>query len=170
MNNTATAGKSLLGPTHPLRLWWSQRPVREQNILRAGALLLGAALLWSVALAPALRTLRTLEATRTTQEAQLQTMLRLQAQAQALQAQPKLSQLAASQALQASVQQAFGTSASLSVNAGNATVTLSGVRPEALAQWLASARTNAHSAPVQARISRAANGWTGTLQMALPAN
>jgi general secretion pathway protein M len=153
-----------------LRLWWTERPAREQNLLRGAALLVGAALLWSVALAPALRTLRSFEASRNTQEVQLQSMLRLQAQAQALQSQPKLSQVAATQALQASVQQAFGTSATLSVNAGNATVTLSGVRPDALAQWLASARTNAHSAPVQARIARAANGWSGTLQMALPAN
>lgn len=154
----------------PLHLWWTQRPPREKTLLRAAAVLVAVAVFWSLAIAPALRTLRSFEARYASQQMQLQTMLRLQSQAQALQGQPRLSQAAATQALQASVQQAFGTKAELSLNAGNATVTLRGVGAEALAQWLASARMEARAAPLQARLTRTANGWSGTLQMGLPAS
>lgn len=154
--------------TANLRTWWNQRPPREKNLLRGCGVLVGLALLWSVALAPALRTLRSYETQRAAQEAQLQTMLSLQAQAQAAQALPRLTPAAATQALQASVLQAFGTHAELTLAGGTASVTLRGVQADALAQWLASARVNAHSAPIQARLTHAPNGWSGTLQMALP--
>ena len=152
-----------------IQAWWAQRAPREKTILQFAALLVAAALLWSVALAPALRTLRTFDDKHRSQEAQLQAMLRLQAQAQSLQSQPRLSQAAALQALQTSVQQVLGPKADFSNNAGNATVTLRGVTAEALAQWLASARTEAHASPVQARLSRAGNTWSGTLQIGLSA-
>lgn len=153
-----------------LRAWWSQRPPREQSLLRLGALLVAVGLLWSLALAPALRTVRTFDAKRTAQDAQLQAMLRLQAQAQALQALPRLSQTAATQALQASVQQAFGALADVTVSGDNATVRVRGVTADALAQWLGNARSNARCVPVQAHLTRAGTGWSGTLQMALPAS
>ena len=152
-----------------LRAWWSQRPPREQSLLRLGALLVVAGLLWSLALTPALRTVRTFDAKRSTQDAQLQTMLRLQAQAQALQALPRLSQPAATQALQASVQQAFGALADVTISGDSATVRLRGVTADVLAQWLANARSNARCVPVQAHLTRAGTAWSGTLQMALPA-
>lgn len=156
--------------TSTLRVWWNQRPPREQSLLRLAALLAAAGLLWSLALAPALRTVRTFEAKRTAQESQLQAMLRLQAQAQALQALPRLSQTAATQALQASVQQAFGTLADVTISGDSATVRLRGVTADALAQWLSSARSNARCVPVQAHLTRAGTAWSGTLQMALPAS
>jgi general secretion pathway protein M len=156
--------------TSTLRVWWNQRPPREQSLLRLAALLVAAGLLWSLALAPALRTVRTFEAKRTAQESQLQAMLRLQAQAQALQALPRLSQTAATQALQASVQQAFGTLADVTISGDSATVRLRGVTADALAQWLSSARSNARCVPVQAHLTRAGTAWSGTLQMALPAS
>jgi len=151
-----------------LHAWWSQRPPREQSLLRLGALLVVAGLLWSLALAPALRTVRSLDAKRSTQDAQLQTMLRLQALALTLRAQPRLSQAAATQALQASVQQAFGTLAEVTFSGDSATVRLRGVTADALAQWLSNARSNAHCLPAQAHLTRAGTGWSGTLQMALP--
>lgn len=152
------------------RPWWAQRAPREKTILRFAALLVAAALLWSVALAPALRTVRAFDAKHAAQEAQLQAMLRLQAQAQGLQAQPRLSPAAATQALQTSVQQAFGPKADLSSNAGNVTVTLRGVSADALALWLANARVEARASPIQARLTRTGDTWSGTLQMGLPAS
>lgn len=150
------------------RVWWAQRAPREKSILKLAALLIGAALLWSVALAPAIGTLRSFEAKRMAQEAQLQSMLRLQAQAKALQSQPRMGQTAAKQALQASVQKAFGAKGEISSNGGAVTVTLRGVSAEALAQWLASARAEARAVPVQARLNRVGTLWSGTLQMGLP--
>lgn len=155
--------------TLPARQWWQQRNAREKSLLRAVALLLALALLWALALAPAVRTLRSFDGQYARQEAQLQTMLRLQAQAQRLQAQPTLAPASAAQALQASVQQAFGAQASVSLQANSATVNVREVSAQALAQWLASARTQAHAAPQQARLTHSAQGWSGTLQMDLPA-
>lgn len=148
--------------------WWSQRPAREKPLLLSALLLVTVALLWWVALAPALRTLSGFEAKWSAQDAQLQAMLRQQTQAQSLSAQSKISTAVASQALMTAVQQSFGGQADLAVQGNSATVTLRGVSGEALAQWLATARANARSAPVQAHLTRGPNGWMGTLQMGLP--
>ena len=158
--------------------WWSQREVREKTLIATAAVLIAVAAVWLAAVAPALKTLRQFEATRATQEAQLQTMRALQAQAQTLQAQPRLSASAASQALKAATEKAFGTQADITLVNGSATVNLRNVSPEALAQWLASARSNAHATPLQMRITRnttnsaagTATGWSGSVQLALPAN
>jgi general secretion pathway protein M len=154
--------------TISLHSWWSQRAPREQTILKLATSLVGFALLWWVALAPGLRTLRTFEATRQAQATQLQAMQQMQAQAKVLQEQPRIAQAQALQALQTSVQQAFGTKADITSSAANATVTLRGVSAESLAQWLASARKQARSAPTQARLTRAGATWSGTLTLALP--
>jgi general secretion pathway protein M len=150
-----------------LQTWWGQRPNSEKNLLRLALALVGAALVWSLAIAPALRALRNFETQHAVQEAQLQNMLRLQAAAKDLQAQPRMNEADAAQALQASVQQAFAGKADVAVSAGAITVTLRGVSAQAIAQWLQIARAQAHAAPVQARLSRAGNAWSGTLQIAL---
>ena len=50
-----------------------------------------------------------------------------------------------------------------------ALVTLAGVPPDALAQWLAQARINARAVPGEARLQRNAAGqWDGTLVLNLP--
>ena len=71
----------------PLRLRWSALAQREQNLLLIAASVVLLALLWWVALAPALSTLRAAPEQHRTLDAQLQRMQALQAQAQALQAQ-----------------------------------------------------------------------------------
>lgn len=159
-----------LNPNSPqtLRKWWNQREPREKLLLTWGGVALGAALLWGVALAPALRTLKAFDAKHLAQAATINTMLRQQVQAQALMGVPVISQAQAIQALQASVKQSFGAQADVVIQGGQATVTLRGVGADALAQWLAVARTNARSVPVQARLARNAAVWNGTLQMGLP--
>ncbi|MEY4346214.1 MAG: hypothetical protein RL032_2046 [Pseudomonadota bacterium] len=165
-----------------LRTWWAERDAREKKLLASAALLMALAVVWLVAVAPALKTLHQFDAKHSTQEAQLNTMRTLQAQAQTLQAQPQLSASAANQALQAATEKAFGTQADITLGNGSATVQLRNVSPNALAQWLANVRSQAHATPMQARISRgtAGNstgdktgnsiGWSGTVQLALPAN
>lgn len=169
-----SASKRVNPWNHNVRAWWAQRHAREKKLLTTAAVLVTLTLVWLVAVAPALKTLRQLDATRSTQEAQLQTMRGLQAQAQTLQAQPRLSASAASQAFKVATEKAFGTQADITLSNGSATVNLRNVSPDALAQWLASVRSNAHATPLQARISRSATGsnigWSGSVQLALPAN
>lgn len=154
--------------TETLRLWWTERSTKEKWALQLAALAVVGAVLWSIALAPAVRTLKSYEANRLKLDADLLYMQSLQAQAQALQALPRLSQATATQALRESVQKAFGKNADITVYGASATVTLRDVAPDTLAQWLTSARTEAHSAPVQAHLTNTSASWSGTLQMALP--
>ena len=152
-----------------LQSWWQQRDAREKTLLTLACALVSIALVWGIAVAPALRTLQKSAAQHTALQDQLQTMARMQAQAKALQSQAPLSQSEAAAALSASVQQAFGSGADITIRAGDASVTLRGVSADALAQWLATARTNAHAVPLQARMTRTGSTWSGTLQLGLPA-
>lgn len=152
-----------------LRARWDEISVRERRlVLGAVALMLGA-LLWWVAVAPALATLRGAEGQHRLLDARLQQMLRLQAQAKALQAQPRMSYDDTRRAIEASVQ-SLGPVAQLTVAGDRATVTLKAIAPDAMAQWLMQARLNARVVPGEARLVRNATGnWDGTLVLSLGA-
>ncbi|OIP16631.1 MAG: general secretion pathway protein GspM [Comamonadaceae bacterium CG_4_9_14_3_um_filter_60_33] len=148
--------------------WHSVSP-REQRLVVLGGVFVSLALLWWLALAPALAVLKAAPAQHRALDAQLQHMLRLQAQAKALQAQPVLSPDQARRALDAALLP-LGGSAQMNVQIDRATVTLKAVSASALAQWLATVRQNAHTAPTEARlVHNAAGSWDGTLVLNLGA-
>ena len=153
-----------------LRSRWRALAPREKMLVGGAAALLAAVLVWLIAIGPALATLRTAEEQHRALDTQLQRMRSLQAQAQALQSQPKLGAEEALRLLEVSVRQRLGTSARLVVAGERATITLSGTQPDALAQWLTQARINARALPGEARLSRNSAGlWEGTLVLTLPA-
>lgn len=158
----------------PLQAHWRGLGPREQSLVRAAALLVGLALLWWVLIAPALGTLRQAEAQQRSLDAQWQRVQGLQAQAQAMQSQPKMGYDDSLRALQASVKQGLGASAQLNVVGDRATVTLRNTPADALAQWLAQARVNARAIPSEARLVRSTASpagpaaWDGTLVLSLP--
>lgn len=153
-----------------LRAHWAGLAPREQALVAAAAGLVAVALLWWVALAPALGTLRSAEADHRVLDNQLQQMRRLQAQARAMQSQPRLGQAEAMRQLEAAVRQQLGTSARYIVDGERVTITLINTPAPALAQWLTQVRTNARAIPGEARLTRnAAGGWDGTLVLTLPA-
>src|SRR3989344_959783 len=137
-----------------LRARWQALAPREQTLVLAAGGLVAFALLWWLAAAPALSTLR------------------------------------AAPARHAALTQRLGNTAQLNVVGARATVTLKGAPADALAQWLAQARSNARAAPVEARLTRSAAPagsapnapapvklgnaatamprWDGTLVLALP--
>ena len=148
--------------------WQALRP-REQAMVAAAVLVVGVALVWLVAFAPALSTLRSAEEQRRALDAQLQHMRSLQAQAQALQSQPKLGYDEALRLLEQSVSQRLGTTARMVIAGERANITLTGTAPDALAQWLTQVRVNARALPSEARLTRNAVGlWDGTLVLTLP--
>jgi general secretion pathway protein M len=152
-----------------LKLHWARLAPREQRLVIGAACLVAAALLWWLALAPALAVVRGADAQHHTLDAQLQRMLALQAQAQALQSQPRQTPDEASRLLEATVRQQLGATARMSILGERVTVTLSGTSPQALGQWLTQARTNARVLPVEARLARNPAGlWDGTLVLTLP--
>jgi general secretion pathway protein M len=146
---------------------WNQISAREQRLVLVAMLLIFGALLWWVALAPALATLRAAPAQHRALDAQLQQMQRLQAQAASIQAQPALSQDDARRLLEASIKPLAAT-AQLMVAGDRVTVNFKGASPDALAPWLAQVRQNAHAVPAEARLQRNAAGtWDGALVLKL---
>ncbi|MBH2043242.1 MAG: type II secretion system protein M [Comamonadaceae bacterium] len=168
--------------------WKALRP-REQNLISAASAVVALALLWWVALAPALNTLRTAPARHAALDAQLQRMHNLQAEALQLQAAPRSAPGDAVASLRSSLTQRLGATAELSLVGNRATITLKGAPADALAQWLTQARSNALAVPVEARLTRsaaaapptptatlgnvpaaAAPRWDGSLVLTLPAH
>ena len=165
----------------PLRDHWYALNGREQTLVRRAALVIGLALIWWTLLAPPLRTLRQAETQRRIVDTQEEKMLELQAQAKALQAQPKINRDDALRALEASVRQRLGATAQLNIAGDRATVTLRNTPANELAQWLAEARLNARLLPNEVRLVRSTGAspvgpatgapttaWDGTLVMLLP--
>jgi general secretion pathway protein M len=144
------------------RTWWRELAPREQRLVTGAAALVALALLWWVGFAPALRTLRTAPAAHAQLDGQLQQMLALQAQARALQAQPRANRDDALRALEASVGEGLGASARMQASAGNAgegvLVAIRATPASNLAQWLTLARGNARAVPREIHITRSQAG------------
>ena len=134
---------------------WAEMDTRERRLVTAAVTLVLLALVWWVALAPALNTLSAAREEHKRLDAQLQRMSTLQAQAKVLQAQPRANRDESLRALETSARQSLGASAQV-VNAGDAANVMMRAAPaEALAQWLAQARNNARAVPREAHLTRA---------------
>ena len=154
---------------------WARLAERERRLVLLAASVVVLALIWLLAVSPALRTLRQAEPQRAALAAQAEPLQRLRAEAQALQALPRLGHDEALRALEAAVKQRLGATGQLSVVGDRANVALKETPADALAQWLADARINARATPVDARLTRGANTapgapvlWSGTLSLSLP--
>lgn len=153
----------------PLRQKWDALAPREQLLAAAAAAVVVAALLWWTLLGPAIHTLRVSDSQHAHMDAQLQQVLRLQAQAKAMQAQPRQGHDEALRLLETAIRQQLGTAARYAISGERVSVTLSGVGSETLAQWLTQARVNARALPAEARLQRNSAGlWEGTLVLTLP--
>lgn len=173
----------------PLQARWKALAPREQNLMLAAAGIVALALVWWVALAPALTTLRQAPELHRKLDMQLQHMQRLQAEAQQLQAQTQTVPSDAVGALRSSLTQRLGTAAQMNVLGDRVTVTLKAAPADATAEWLALARTNARAVTVETKLTRsnantptnagpatlgntaapATPRWDGTVVLALPA-
>jgi general secretion pathway protein M len=148
--------------------WWPELAPREQRMVIVAGTLVVLALVWWVALAPALRTLASAPAAHAELDAQLQQMSALQIQAKALQSQPRANREDALRALETSVRQGLGPNAQIQV-AGAGTgegvlVTLRTTPADSLAQWLAQARGNARAVPREVHLVRTQAGAAGPVR------
>lgn len=150
----------------PLLTWWRALPGRERRLLLLAAAVLVLGLAWLLALQPALRTLRSAPAELDAADAQLQAMQRLAGEAVELRATPPVNPEQSSAALKAATER-LGEKARLSLQGERAVLTLNGVGPGALRGWLAEARSGARARPVEASLMNTANGYSGTLVMAI---
>ena len=115
---------------------------------------------------PAWRTLARAPAEIDTLDAQLQSMQRLAAEAQELRAAPPVTPDQATAALKAATAR-LGDKARLALQGERAVLTLNGVGTGALRDWLAEARAGARARPLEANLTRASQGYSGTLVVGL---
>lgn len=148
------------------RAWWHSLAERERRLVLVAGTVLGLYLTWALAVQPAWRTIERAATERHALEAQWQTMQRLAAEAQQLRAAPPVSQEQAVAALQAAAAR-LGSAGRLTLQGDRAVLTLNGVGTGALRDWLAEARSGARARPVEARLSRTATGYVGTLVVAI---
>lgn len=148
-------------------LWMSMAP-RERLWLTVVAWILALLLIWLVAVQPAWRTLARAPAQIDAMDAQLQVMQRQASEVQALRGAAPVTPDQAAAALAAATAR-LGDKAKLSVQGERATLTLNGVGTSALRDWLAEARVGARARPIEANLTRAAAGLSGTLVLGLGA-
>ena len=152
-----------------LKSHWQASSRREQRLVLTAIAVVGVALLWWVALAPALAVLKTADALRQSQDVELQHMHRLQQQARTLMALPTLNEIEARRALEGSLK-ILGESAGIGTQMDRLVITLKGAQAQPLVQWLANVRQNVQLVPQEARLKRNPTGsWDGTVVFVIPA-
>jgi general secretion pathway protein M len=145
-----------------LRERWRRLGARDQRLALLALAVLGAFLLWVVAIQPAWRTLRDAPVQRDLLDLQLQEMRMLASEAQQLRNAPALNAEQSAAALR-SASERLGPKARLSLQGDRAVLTLNGVSSAQLREWLAEARAGARARPVEAQLSRGAQGFNGSV-------
>jgi len=164
---------SRLAPLHtalqPALAAWGRMALRERRLVTLGACVLGAFLLWAIALAPAWRTLNTTPALRDAAEAQTQQMQALAREAATLRAVAPVPLAQAQQALTTATAR-LGSAGKLSLQGDRAMLALKGVDSEQLAAWLGEARAGARARVVEASLNQTSPGrYDGSLTLAMGA-
>ncbi len=145
---------------------------RERTAVTIAAWVIGLGLLWWIAVAPALDTLRQAPTRHARLDAQLGQMQRLAATADGLRSQSNAQPPGRDETLRAldTATAGLGGTGQLSVLGERATVTLRNTPPQALAQWLAQVRINARLLPLDSQLQHEAGstGWSGTVVLGGP--
>jgi general secretion pathway protein M len=150
-------------------------PDSDRQKLKVLALLLGLILLWTFNVAPALKTLREVPQQLDTLDLQTQRLKQMQSQAQTLQKAPRLNATDAVARLTKQSTEVLGAGARINLEGARATLTLTGVPAENLAQFLNLARTQSLALPIEAHLQKAKSKdaqvvWQGTVVLSLPSS
>ena len=166
MNDNSTALNA--SAVSSVRALWMSLAPRERLWLTVVASILALLLIWLLAVQPAWRTLSRAPAQLDAMDAQLQVMQRQASEVQALRGAAPVTPDQAAAALAAATVR-LGDKAKVSIQGERATLTLNGVGTSALRDWLAEARAGARARPIEANLTRAAAGFSGTLVLGLGA-
>lgn len=147
---------------------WRALAARERAVLSTAGAFVAIVLLWSVAVAPAWRTLSQTPAQIEQLDIQLQTMHRLAAEAAELRNMAPISAMQSSTALLAATDR-LGSRAQLILQDDRATVTLNAMPGGDLQSWLTEVRSAARARVTEAQLSRDAQGYAGTVVLSLKA-
>jgi general secretion pathway protein M len=149
-----------------LGTWWRARTPRERQAVTVVGLVILIFVAWTTFVQPALRTIQEAPGQLDRLDAQYQQMQRGALESTALRGAPRVSPSQAATALRAATDR-LGDRARLSMQGDRATITLTGVTPEALRGWLSEARSGARARPVDAQLQRGTNGYGGTIGVTL---
>lgn len=150
----------------PMQAWWRALALRERRLFSLAAAVITLGLLWVLAVQPAWRTLARAPAELDALDLQLQAMQRQAAEAQVLRAAPPITPEQAAAALKAATER-LGDKGKLTLQGERAVLTVTGLSTGALRDWLAEARAGARARPLEANLTRTAQGYGGTLVLAL---
>ncbi len=150
----------------PLRTAWAAVDTRERRLVLLALWVLGLFVLWSVALQPALRTLRDAPARLDALDRDLQTMQTMAADVAELRATPPLPRAQASAALRAASER-LGDKGRLAEQGERAVLTLTNASTEQLRAWLLEVRSAARARPVDVNLTHGEQGLSGTVVLAL---
>ena len=153
-------------------------PKKDRQRLGGLAAVFMALMLWTWNLAPALKTLREVPLQLSQLDAQTQQLKAMQVQAQTLQKSPRIKPNEAASLLQKAASEVLGNGARLNIEGTRATLTVSGVSADSLAQFVALARIQSQAMPIEAHLQKfSASGaatkdskelWRGALILSLP--
>lgn len=145
---------------------WRARSARDRTLIGVMATVVGAFLLWSVAIAPAWRTLTVAPAQIELLDAQLLQMRTMAAEVRELRNTAPIAAAQAGVAMKAAAER-HGDKVRLTLQGDRALVTFQGASPEQVRALLIEARSAARARPVEAQLTRAATGFNGTLVLNL---
>jgi general secretion pathway protein M len=154
-------------------LWAPLAPSTQRQVAGASLVVLLLAV-WLIGIQPALRTLASSAPEQQRLDAQLSQMQALAAQVSELKSKPQVTAQQASNALGLLVKSRLGATATVELQGEQAHVSFKAVSGETLAQFLAQARANAASTPLQTHLTQASPSagpvlWSGSLALRLPA-
>ncbi len=137
---------------------------RQMVVIIGGALAF--LIVWLVFVRPAWNTLDAAPALRAQADAQLLQMQAISNEARQLRALPPVPQSVAEQVLKAATDD-LGGKGKLSVQNDRAILSVTGANGEDLRKWLMQARGGARARPIEATLTRAGDGYNGTLVVAI---
>jgi general secretion pathway protein M len=165
--NTAAATAPAAALRQQLAARWQALAPRERKIVGIGAALVCATLLWLLAVAPAMKVLRSATAQLEQLDAQLQAMQRDATDAAQLRAIAPVSAAQSAAALRAS-SDALGAAGKLVISGDRATLTLTNAVAQQMRDWLADARATARARVVEVNLTQSSGSVSGTIVVSLP--
>jgi general secretion pathway protein M len=173
--STDTAAPFLAGPPQrppatglrgEAEAFWRGRAPRERAALAMLAVAVVLVLVWLVGVQPAWRILRAAPAELDALDRQLQQLQATAAEVKSLRSIAPVSSPQAAVALKAATDR-LGDHARLSMQGDRASIIFTGIDAEALRAWLTEVRSAARARPTEASLSRAANGYSGSMVVTL---
>jgi len=149
-----------------LRARYAKLDARERQMVIVIGIALAFLLVWLVLVRPAWSTLDTAPALRAQADAQLLQMAAISNEAKQLRALPPVQASVAEQVLKAATDE-LGGKGKLAIQGDRATLSVTGINGEDLRKWLMQARGGARARPIEATLTRAGDGYNGTLVVQL---